>query len=154
MGPFEEAEVEKGFLGLDNEVAKELRLSPIFPRLPPIALGVSGGMLWKSGRSTVMTLGSGLGRTTPRPPSWLPWISFSRTSVTSLPCFLEVEEETRPVETEGMATAVGTGTVAGDPRLLGSSEPKEEDYYQHCFLCAPTQQWHLRQSVPTLRKET
>ena len=142
--------MEKGFLGLDDEVAKELRLSAVLPRLPPMALGVSGGMLWKSGRSTVITLGSGLGLTTPLPPSWLPWISFNRTSVTSLPCFLEVEEETGPEDTGGLAAAVGTG----DPRLLGPSEPKEGDYYQHCFLCAPTQQWHLRQSVPTLRKET
>jgi len=97
------------FAPLGFPVAKELRLSPDLPRLPPIALGVSSGIVCKSGSSTVMMPGSGL-RTAPRrPPSCPPPTSFSiRFSVTSWPRRLGEEDLSEAVE-----EVVGRGTVTG-----------------------------------------
>ena len=97
--PFEEADTGFfDFVPLGFPVAKELRSSPALPRLPPIALGVSSGIVCKSGKSTVMMPGSGLRTTAPlRPPSWPPPTSFSIRFSVNLSEVVEV---------------VGRGTVA------------------------------------------
>ena len=97
-------------------------MSPDLPRLPPIALGVSSGIVCKSGSSTVMMPGSGL-RTAPRrPPSCPPPTSFSiRFSVTSWPRRLGEEDLSEVVE-----EVVGRGTVTAgvllSPELVEPGE--------------------------------
>ena len=83
LGFFEEVDDDDDdgffFPSFGFPVANELRSSPDLPRLPPMALGVSSGIVCKSGKSTVITPGSGR-RTTAlprRPPSCPPPTSFS-----------------------------------------------------------------------------